>query len=285
MASIDFTAPAFLQLKRDAARAFPHIKSSHLSEAIAASAGFATHAALLAALKNTNDASARDLDLTKLQSRLVQLGYPPVSFAAFENGAVATVAGDPPAPQPLFSSASDQLPADSLVMVDQREQNLKRLLTGESAQPPKMDRDAFERFQRLRARTVRQALRRAQLEPIGDDYCGVVSFLAEDDDMVRNLKQCIDAIWPKSWTVGDVRISSAWYRQFWVRRISSDDDVQEVHVEVEIQAPMTIRHLYETMGALSAGEEMMGTLRALPAARNPMTPRAEFGPPLDWATA
>lgn len=68
--NIDFVKSAFRE-------ALPHVKSSHLTEALAFGAGYRTHAALLAAIKAASPMRpvlAR-VDASRIAMRLVALGY------------------------------------------------------------------------------------------------------------------------------------------------------------------------------------------------------------------
>jgi hypothetical protein len=65
---------------------FPDVKSSHLTEALAASLGFRTHAALQSMLFGPEqDRPFRLLDSARFVQRLVQLGYPDDPEFAFEH--------------------------------------------------------------------------------------------------------------------------------------------------------------------------------------------------------
>lgn len=79
MAAIALTQPSLVAVKKSLTDEFDEVKSSHLSEALAASLGFRTHASLLAALPPgpPNDAPFVLLDSERLVNRLQELGYPP----------------------------------------------------------------------------------------------------------------------------------------------------------------------------------------------------------------
>ena len=66
-------------VKRSLSERLPQVKSTHLSEALAAALGFRTHAALLAALKTTTPErpALAQVDQDRMQERLCQLGYGP----------------------------------------------------------------------------------------------------------------------------------------------------------------------------------------------------------------
>lgn len=51
------------------------MKSSHLSEGLAAALGFRTHAALLTHIREGGQLTFADCDVTALSARLRQLGY------------------------------------------------------------------------------------------------------------------------------------------------------------------------------------------------------------------
>lgn len=74
--SIYFVSEASVRhLKKIAARRVSGVSSSHMSEGIAASLGFRTHAALCAALNGQRTAPAQKPSNARLGTRLRQLGY------------------------------------------------------------------------------------------------------------------------------------------------------------------------------------------------------------------
>jgi hypothetical protein len=76
MASIAISVADLATLKAYLRQLFDDIGSSHLSEAIAASLGYRTHAALLAAAKSmADDPRIVLLDSARFRSRLTELGY------------------------------------------------------------------------------------------------------------------------------------------------------------------------------------------------------------------
>lgn len=85
MASIPLSESALASLKKALRKDVPHARSSHLSEALAASLGFKTHAALLAALPDVaDDPPFVVLDDELCDIRLQELGYPPDPELNFE---------------------------------------------------------------------------------------------------------------------------------------------------------------------------------------------------------
>lgn len=77
MSAISVSEIAIADLKQVLRKAFPEVKSSHLTEAIAASMGFRTHAALIAAANETKDDPAIvSIRPDSFQNRLAELGYP-----------------------------------------------------------------------------------------------------------------------------------------------------------------------------------------------------------------
>lgn len=117
----------------------------------------------------------------------------------------------------------------------------------------------------------------------GDDYQGIVSFIANHYDSAMSLKAVVDAEWPRSIQVADMWTSTNWFKKFFVQAASLTDEVEAVVVEIELErnSPMTIRRLYNAM-VKSGFTEMANTLRATAIAQNPMTPRASSVRPSDW---
>lgn len=93
MAAIPLSAVPLSALKKELRRTdFPDVKSAHLSEAVAASLGFRSHAALLAALVGPEeDRDFRLLSTERMMKRLVELGYP--SDDEFDFDLINPVAG------------------------------------------------------------------------------------------------------------------------------------------------------------------------------------------------
>ncbi len=87
MATVSFHPGAIHALKAQLRTKLPAVKSSHLSEAIAAGLGFATYAALTAAMKTaSSDSPARSFQAAACTQRLAQLGYTlDVDLAAWLN--------------------------------------------------------------------------------------------------------------------------------------------------------------------------------------------------------
>lgn len=74
MAAIPLSATAIAGIKTALRKEFPHIKSSHLSEAMAAALGFRTHASLLTSLSaQANDPSILLLSDQRFHQRLLEL--------------------------------------------------------------------------------------------------------------------------------------------------------------------------------------------------------------------
>jgi hypothetical protein len=77
MAAVPLSEAPIAALKKALRAEFSDVKSSHLSEALAWSAGFRTHASLLAAMQGPeNDRPFVLLDTARMLARLEQLGYP-----------------------------------------------------------------------------------------------------------------------------------------------------------------------------------------------------------------
>jgi hypothetical protein len=77
MAAVLLSEAPIAALKKALRAEFSDVKSSHLSEALAWSAGFRTHASLLAAMQGPEDDRPFVLlDTARMLARLEQLGYP-----------------------------------------------------------------------------------------------------------------------------------------------------------------------------------------------------------------
>lgn len=85
MASIVLSEVPLADLKSRSRDAFPGIKSSHLTEALAASLGFRTHAALLTNLGTVADANIVSLDEQLFRQRLSELGDAVTERFSFED--------------------------------------------------------------------------------------------------------------------------------------------------------------------------------------------------------
>lgn len=66
-------------VKRSLRSTFPNVKSSHLTEGLAAAVGVNTHAALLARMSSQAEAEPVQLDGDRWRQRLAELGYPSIS--------------------------------------------------------------------------------------------------------------------------------------------------------------------------------------------------------------
>jgi len=75
MVSLYVSRTSLRNLKNDVSAKLPSVGSAHLSEAVAASLGFRTHAALLSALGEHSTTALQMPDPGALRRRLVQLGY------------------------------------------------------------------------------------------------------------------------------------------------------------------------------------------------------------------
>ena len=85
MSSVPFAQSELASLKKALRTEYPHVSSSHLSEAIAAALGFRTHASLLAALPATSDdPDFVLLDDDAFEARLIDFGHPPDPEFTFE---------------------------------------------------------------------------------------------------------------------------------------------------------------------------------------------------------
>lgn len=85
MASIPLAKSALASLKKSLHTEYPDIKSSHLTEAIAAALGRKSHAALLADLSKQQNSLSYDLLIDEdFGSRLQEFGYPPDPEFSFE---------------------------------------------------------------------------------------------------------------------------------------------------------------------------------------------------------
>lgn len=89
-ANIDF-------IKRQLRSSFPHIKSSHLSEGIAAAFGHRTNASLIAHLIEPGALSIATLDERRWDRRLTDLGYSDVPWQP-----IVTTLGSPVLPDPTW---------------------------------------------------------------------------------------------------------------------------------------------------------------------------------------
>ena len=76
MAAIALTNASVVAVKNALRDEFPAVKSSHITEALASSLGYRTHAALQAALQPEPEAPFALLSTQKLLLRLQALGYP-----------------------------------------------------------------------------------------------------------------------------------------------------------------------------------------------------------------
>lgn len=86
MASVPLADSALVAVKKSLRKEYPDVRSSHLSEALAASLGRRTHAALLADVEcQQNDPEIELLDDERFDERLQQLGYPADPEFSFEN--------------------------------------------------------------------------------------------------------------------------------------------------------------------------------------------------------
>jgi hypothetical protein len=85
MANFALSSTSVRSLKNALQDRFPSVKSAHLSEAIAATAGFRTHAALLAYTKSTTAVPIVFLNDKPFVQRLHELGYPGIQPFAFSS--------------------------------------------------------------------------------------------------------------------------------------------------------------------------------------------------------
>lgn len=77
MTAIALAEPSLAALKKSLRKDLHNVRSSHISEAIAAGLGFRTHAALLTALANqTSNPICKLLDNKRFVARMRELGYP-----------------------------------------------------------------------------------------------------------------------------------------------------------------------------------------------------------------
>jgi hypothetical protein len=79
MAVLRLTSANLSFVKRSLRVAFPDVKSSHLTEGLAAAVGKNTHAALLALTSGQAEAEPVQLDRERWRRRLAELGYPNIS--------------------------------------------------------------------------------------------------------------------------------------------------------------------------------------------------------------
>ena len=85
MASVPLSGNTLASLKKALCKDSPHVRSSHLSEALAAALGFRTHAALLNEVRKTEeDPVIHLLDDDRFDARLQEFGYPPDMEFSFE---------------------------------------------------------------------------------------------------------------------------------------------------------------------------------------------------------
>lgn len=85
MASVPLSDSAIAAVKNSLRKEFPEVRSSHLSEALAAALGRRTHAALLVDVRaQVVDPGIEYLDDERFDKRLQQFGYPPDPEFSFE---------------------------------------------------------------------------------------------------------------------------------------------------------------------------------------------------------
>ena len=85
MASIPLSVSALASVKKSLRKDYWNIRSSHLSEALAAALGRRTYAALLADIRQQgSDPIFETLDDERFEARLQELGYPPEGDFSFE---------------------------------------------------------------------------------------------------------------------------------------------------------------------------------------------------------
>lgn len=84
MSVIPVTSDTVHQLKTALRGALPHVKSGHLTEAIANGLGHGSHAALLAALESDAGPRLAKVDSIRFGVRLSELGYPNVPLPDFD---------------------------------------------------------------------------------------------------------------------------------------------------------------------------------------------------------
>jgi len=82
MAVLRLTPANLTFVKRSLRAAYPNVKSSHLTEGLAAAVGENTHAALLARISGQAEAEPVQLDRDRWRQRLAELGYPSLSGEA-----------------------------------------------------------------------------------------------------------------------------------------------------------------------------------------------------------
>jgi hypothetical protein len=83
MANFALSPTSLRSLKNALLDRFPSVKSAHLSEAIAVSAGFRTHASLIAYFASTQAIPLVDLEARPFVHRLHELGYPGIQIFSF----------------------------------------------------------------------------------------------------------------------------------------------------------------------------------------------------------
>jgi len=79
MAVLRLTSANLSFMKRSLRATFPNLKSSHLTEGLAAAIGENTNAALLARMSSQAEAEPVELDRDRWRRRLTELGYPSIS--------------------------------------------------------------------------------------------------------------------------------------------------------------------------------------------------------------
>ena len=82
MAVLRLTPANLTFVKRSLRAAYPNVKSSHLTEGLAAAVGENTHAALLARISGQAEAEPVPVDRDRWRQRLAELGYPSLSGEA-----------------------------------------------------------------------------------------------------------------------------------------------------------------------------------------------------------
>jgi hypothetical protein len=94
VAAISLIDESIAALKSALRREFPHVKSSHLSEALAYALGFRTHAALLASLaRSDTDGQLVLLSTQRMLGRLQGLGYTTHQEFDFESMSLSSIPG------------------------------------------------------------------------------------------------------------------------------------------------------------------------------------------------
>lgn len=90
-------------IKRDLRSSLPHIKSSHLSEGLAAAFGHRTNASLVADLARPSSAPISQVDRHRWQRRMAELGYGDVPWEPVAGSIVSAEL-----PDPVWGSGSAQ---------------------------------------------------------------------------------------------------------------------------------------------------------------------------------